>query len=447
MANYRPITNLSTLSKLLERLVLRRLRPHVLSSGNFSEFQSAYRAGHSTETALLRVHNDLVRNIENQRTTVLLALDISAAFDTIDFSILSERLRLDFGLGGFVLDWLRSFLIGRTQYVGVGSSQSTPVMCLSGVPQGSVLGPLLFAIYISPVDNVVAAHRLHLHQYADDTQLYVALRPTDVSPFDVVSHCVSDVSRWFLENGMLLNPKKTEAVLFGTRVQRNKIDTSDGIDVAGANITFSSTVKLLGVTLDEDLSLDRHVTDVVRGCSYHTRALRHIRPLINLSAARMVAQGVVTSRLDYCNGLLYGTSARNMERLQVAQNSLARTVCQETWSASATELRKTLHWLPVKQRVDYKLAVTAFKTRSSGVPAYLSTLIEDYEPSRYLRSSELFLLRMPRVKLAHTKKAFSVSAPMVWNSLSLNCRSAQSLSSFKRILKTDLFSSAYSSPV
>jgi len=104
------------------------------------------------------------------------------------------------------------------------------------------------------------------------------------------------------------------------------------IDVTGIKVAFSSTVKLLGVTLDEDLSLNRHVTYIVHGCSYHTRALRHIRPLINLSAARMVAQGVVTSRLNYCNGLLYETSARNVERLQVAQNSLARAVCQATWS-------------------------------------------------------------------------------------------------------------------
>jgi Reverse transcriptase (RNA-dependent DNA polymerase) len=136
----------------------------VLSSGNFSEFQSAYRAGHSTETALLRIHNDLVCNIENQRTTVLLALDISAAFDTIDFSTLFDRQRLDFGLGGVALDWLRSSLFGRTKYVGIGTSRSPPVTCLSGVPQGRVLGPLLFAMYISPVDNVIAAHRVHLHQ-------------------------------------------------------------------------------------------------------------------------------------------------------------------------------------------------------------------------------------------------------------------------------------------
>jgi len=128
MANCRPITNLSTLSKLLERLVLSRLRPHVLSSGNFSEFQSAYRAGHSTETALLRVFNDVVRNIDNQRVTVLLAFDISAAFDTIYFDVLADRLKVDFGIDGIALEWLLSFLTDRTQYVAVGSSRSTPVV-------------------------------------------------------------------------------------------------------------------------------------------------------------------------------------------------------------------------------------------------------------------------------------------------------------------------------
>ena len=152
------------------------------------------------------------------------------------------------------------------------------------------------------------------------------------------------------------------------------------------------------------------------------------------------------SRLDYCNGLLYETTAQNMERLQVTQNSLSRVVCQATGSSSATELRRSLHWLPVKQRVDYKVAVIAYKTHSTGVPFYLSTLIKDYEPSRSLRSSDRLLLRPPCVKLVSSQKAFSVNAPIVWNSLSFNCRSAQSLSSFKRILKTDLFAIAYSSP-
>jgi hypothetical protein len=271
----------------------------------------------------------------------------------------------------------------------------------------------------------------------------MAVRPADNSPLEAASHCVSDVSRCFLENGMSLNPNKTEAALFGTRAQRKKDDTSAEMDVTGARVAFSPIVKLLGVILDEDLTLDRHVTEIVRGCSYHTRALRHIRPLIDLPTARMVAQGVVTSRLDYCNGLLYGTSTRNIERLQVAQNSLARAVCQATWSTSATDLRRSLHWLPVRQRIDYKLAVVTFKARSTGVPAYLASLVEDYVPSRTLRSADQFLLRSPCVKLVCSRKAFSVNAPIVFNSLSYNCRSARTLSSFKQSLKTYLFSIAY----
>jgi len=243
---------------------------------------------------------------------------------------------------------------------------------------------------------------------------------------------------------MLLNPNKTEAVLFGTCAQRKKFDTSAGIDVTGANVAFSSSVKLLGVTLGEDLTLDRHVTEIIRSCSYHTRALRHIRPLIDLPTARMVAQEVVTSRLDYCNGLLYGTSTRNVDRLQVAQNTLARTVCQATWSSSATDLRRSLHWLPVKQRIDYKIAVVIFKAQSTGVPVYLASLVDNYVPTRTLRSADHFLLCSPTVKLVCSRKAFCVNAPFVFNSLPYNCRSAATLSSFKQFLKTYLFSNVYS---
>jgi len=443
MANYRPITNLSTISKLLEKLVLCRLRPHIMSTGNFNEYQSAYRVGHSTETALLKVYNDVVRAACDQQTTALLALDISAAFDTIDFDILLRRISDDFGVGGCALKWLASFITGRTQYVGVGSAQSAPVACLSGVPQGSVLGPVLFAMYISPIGNIVAAHSLRYHQYADDTQLYMTLKPGDGCTFDAITRCVDDVNRWFLENCMMLNPHKTEAIIFGTRIQREKIDTAAGIKVAGTVVQFSDSVKLLGVKLDATLTLDRHVADVVRSCSYHTRALRHIRSSLNLETAKMIAQSLVSTRLDYCNSLLHGTTSGNFDRLQVAQNALARVVCQAPWTSSVTELRRSLHWLPVRQRVDYKLAVITYKTRQTNIPTYMASLINNYVPTRTLRSSDQHLLTQPRVKLILATKAFSVSAPTIWNCLPFACRVATSLSTFKRLLKTHLFTVAY----
>jgi len=162
--------------------------------------------------------------------------------------------------------------------------------------------------------------------------------------------------------------------------------------------------------------MDRHVAQVIRSCSYHTRALRHIRPLMTLDAAKMVGHSIVSSRLDYANALLHGTSTSNINRLQVAQNSLARVVCQAPRSAGATKLRQQLHWLPVRQRINHRLAVITYRTRSTGNPAYLHHLIQDYLPARTLRSSDKLLLTVPRMVLALSAKAFSVSAPSVWNS-------------------------------
>lgn len=156
--------------------------------------------------------------------------------------------------------------------------------CLSGVPQGSVLGPPFFTMYTSPVANVVAGHNLHQHHYADDTQLYVAVSASDGGSLRAISSCVDDVCPGFLENGLLLNPAKTEAIL--SPVQREKISTSGKVDVAGSVMPFREHVRLLDVTLDATLTLDRHVTEVIRSCTYHTWALRHIRPYSHLKLPR-----------------------------------------------------------------------------------------------------------------------------------------------------------------
>ena len=138
--NYRPISNLSTISKILERLVLTRLRPHLFGSSNFSQYQSAYRTGHSTETALLEVLDGVYTAADNKQISVLIGLDLSAAFDTVDHLLLIERLQLEFGVNYTALDWLRSYLVDRVQFVKMGKHQSDKVALDVGVPQGSVLG-------------------------------------------------------------------------------------------------------------------------------------------------------------------------------------------------------------------------------------------------------------------------------------------------------------------
>ena len=167
-SSYRPITNLCTFSKILEKLVLARLRPHVLATGNLSSLQSAYRSGYSTESGLLKVVGDIELASWNGMCTVLLAFDISAVFDAVSHLILCRHIESDVGVAGMALSWLRSFVSDWSQYVAVGSVRSETCALSSGVPRGSVLGPLLFAMYVSEIDAVIRSHSVQHHQYADD---------------------------------------------------------------------------------------------------------------------------------------------------------------------------------------------------------------------------------------------------------------------------------------
>ena len=179
-------------------------------SENFNTFQSAYRSGYSTETALLKVTDDLNASTDSKSSSILLSLDISAAFDIVDIDILLPRLESEFGIIGSVALWIRSYLTDRECYVAVGGSRSVAWRCREGVPQGSVLGPLIFSCYVvSPIARIFDHFSIQYHQYADDTELYTTVKsPADQTQ---LTSCVEEVTRWFLVNGLLLNASKTEA--------------------------------------------------------------------------------------------------------------------------------------------------------------------------------------------------------------------------------------------
>jgi hypothetical protein len=443
-SNYRPITNLTNISKLIERLVLSRIKTHVCDSPNFSRNQSAFRTGHSTETALLKICDDLNVDFDDRKCNFLLSLDISAAFDTILHDKLLSRLQSDFGFTGMALQLLQSYLCNRQCYIAMGDSRSAPWACHQGVPQGSVLGPLLFSLYVSPISRIFAKFGVCYHQYADDIQLYLGVKPSMSPDLKAITQCIDSVIHWFLLNGLLLNPNKTEAIAFGTRTQLAKLDKSHVIPVGDANIPCHDSVKILGVVLDSTLSMDSQVNAVVKSCNYHIRALRHVRKRLNIESAKTIACGLVTSRLDYCNSLLYGTSERNLHKLQCVQNSLARVVLQQPYRASAQPLLRKLHWLPVAYRIKYKVAAVTYNTLTRGQPAYLQSSLQRYSQSRNLRSNDQNLLVAPRRSTNAAARGFSSSGPHIWNCLSPFTRSSTSHEMFKSRLKCEFFNDAFS---
>ena len=177
-------------------------------------FRSAYRAGHSTETVLLRVVNDILSALDNDNISVLL-LDLSAAFDTVDHQILLSRLYSLFGIQSAALKWFKSYLADRCQFTSVNNSSSPPAQLKYGVPQGSVLGPVLFVLYTTPLSDVIASHSVNHQLFADDTQLQKSAPLNEIDNLTKeLCACTDDIKAWMTENQLKLNDDKTEALLF-----------------------------------------------------------------------------------------------------------------------------------------------------------------------------------------------------------------------------------------
>jgi hypothetical protein len=409
---------------------------------------------HSTETALIKVTNDLFNSTAAGMPSILLVLDLSAAFDCVSHTRLVRRLADDFGVDCSALNWISSYLADRTHFVKVSDQASVTVCSETGVPQGSVLGPLLFSAYVSPIDRLISSFEVKHVSYADDITLYLSMDADATSTLSRLNDCATSVARWFMFNDLKLNPSKSEALIVGTRHQmKSEKFNSNSIEISGVTVPISDHVKLLGVTFDNILSFDRHTSDICSNAFFHLRALRHIRCKLDKSTANSIACSFVASRLDYCNAILANMSAHNINRLQRVQNSAARIVHNSYGRSSASALLRELHWLPVAQRIDYKVALTTFKVLTANQPAYLRSLLQVFTPVRSLRSSSKgILLNVPLCKTASATRAFSNYAPRLWNSLPQSLRdSAQlergadafSVNHFKSLLKTMLFSSAF----
>jgi len=261
----------------------------------------------------------------------------------------------------FSLGYSPTCVIGQSVRVG---SHSSPNPCLVGVPQGSVLGPLLFSIYTSPISTIAKSHQVSQQQYADDTQLYVALLPANYNQdITALESCLNSLRNWFCENGMALNPTKSVAILFGTS-QKLKSFSSLTIPVMSLGQTFNSDkLKILGATLDSNLTMESHIKALSSSCFYHIRSFKQIPSSLDYDMAISVASALVSSRLDHVNSIPYGAASKHTNRLQRVQKALTRTVMHQRSHGSpvsSTALLQNLHWLPIEWRIRFKLATLAY---------------------------------------------------------------------------------------
>ncbi len=311
-------------------------------------------------------------------------LDLSAAFDTIDHNVLLNRLENFVGISGSALAWFKSYLSDSHQFVAVNEEVSYRSQVQYGVPQGSVLGTLIFTLYMLPLGNIIRKHGVSFHCYADDTQLYISSRPGETHQIEKLMECIVDIKYWM-----------TSETAF-----------------------------------------------------FHLKNISKLRPMLSMSNAKILIHAFMTSRLDYCNALLGGCSARLINKLQMVQNAAARVLTRTRKYDHISPVLSTLHWLPIKHRIDFKILLITYKALNGLAPQYLSELLSHYSPPCLLHSQNSGHLIIPRIsKSTAGGRSFSYLAPKLWNNLPNTVREADTLCQFKSRLKTHLFNLTYTSLV
>ena len=443
--NYRPVSNLLFISKLVEKCMLHQFNQHCDTYHLLPDYQSAYRKNYSCETALVKFVSDILVSMEHQKVTAVVAIDLSAAFNTVDHSILLSVLNSRFGMTDVALDWFRNYLSPRSFKVKVGETCSVDQQVNFSVPQGSCAGPILYSAYASTMQDSVTAS-IAIHGYADDHALKASFqtgfRDEESRIITQLQQCLSNIKTWMDGNRLRMNSSKTEFLIVCSRKQLQKTNTCN-LDVNGDLINRSHSIKYLGVEVDENLNFKNQISYKCKVAMGNFYRLKQIRGILTKQSAKVLACCLVLSHLDYANALYIGLPNVEINKLQRIQNMTAKLVTNSKKYDSAKKALKDLHWLPIRQRIIYKILTLTFKCLSGDAPLYLQNLIirrrVNRPGMRFSKAENLLEIPFTRAK-TFADRSFFVAGPRLWNDLPDYLRTTNDYNEFKKLLKCFLFS-------
>ena len=347
-------------------------------------YQSAYMKNHSCETALCKVVNDIQKMLHNRKVVALVQLDLSAAFDTVDHAILIQLLERKFGIKGSALNFFKSYLAGRSFSVKIKYVQGRRFLLIYGVPQGSILGPLLFILYISDIPLIAAKHGVSIHSYADDGQLYLGFEPSKnyTESMNKIKACIDDIETWMNANFLKLNVGKTE-VIFIARPQDHAIYDNMSIDIGMKmyNASSNTSIKSLGAFINGTMTMNSMVSEYTKSMFHNLKKLGHIKYYLDVEERMLLIKSFILSKMDYCNVLLSNASWTCIQPLERVLNAGIRFIYDLKKRDHVSSFYKSAHILPLSYRIMFKSCVMVYKIINNLSPDYLNDFITMHFPN------------------------------------------------------------------
>ena len=434
-ANYRPISILPTISKIFEKHINKHLVAFLNKYKVIHANQSGFRQKHSCQTALVKLIDQWMACIDRGDIVGSVFLDFRKAFDLVDHSILIDKLSL-YKCQGPDLNLISSYLQSRQQVIDSGKGLSTPAYIKSGVPQGSILGPTLFLIFIN--DLPLHMEYCDIDLFADDATFHAnGKTKSEVEP--KLQTDGNNSKSWAKHHKMQIHYDKTSCMTLGSRHRTQNEASKLDITIDGNEIKQVDKQKLLGVYIDENLLWTTHIDYLCSTISTKISLLKQLSTYVPVKVQKLFYQGYILPLIDYGSNTWGSTSKLNIERLSKLQKRAARIILKADFDTPSSEMFNELGWSTIENRHNYNKAVLTYKALNDLTPEYISNLLKPtFEThNRKLRSATNGSLSVPRSRTSLFDRSFSATAPKLWNSLPKEITTASSLENFKQLAKTN----------